>query len=212
MASKARLRSTLPMTSRSGGKATTRQIVPRAGGSSPTGRAAASPDPALAAGARSVTQRLVRARPGIPGISSAWGDGPSMMMMDLPWASCPVTTRRMGRVTGPPSLLHPHVLDGRRPRVRVDEHEGRLHHLRAHPARPDEIVDGAEADALVEQALDLVQHGLALLPIRLPRLLLEERVDVGIATVGEGAVARHGLRHAGRGVDVHGVDADADAL
>src|SRR5215468_2221627 len=192
MASKARLRSTLPMTSRSGGKSTTLKIVPRAGGSSTMGRAAASAEPALAAGARSVTQRLIRARPGIPGISSAWGDGPSMMMMDLPWASCPVTTRRMGRVIGAPSLLHPHVLDGRRPRVWVDEHEGRLHHFRAHPARPDEVVDGREPDALVEQALDLVQHGLALLPVRLPRLLLEERVDVGIAAVGEVAVARHG--------------------
>src|SRR5262249_51620367 len=131
---------------------------------------------------------------------------------DLPWASCPVTTRRMGRLTVAPSLLDPHVFDGRRPRIRVDEHEGRLHHLRADPARPDEVVDGAEADALMEKTLDLVQHGLSLLPVRLPRLLLEERVDVRIAAIGEGAIARHGLRHAGRGIAVHGVDADAEAL
>src|SRR5215470_6927449 len=160
MAAKALPRSSLPAMSRSGGKSTTRKIVPRAAGSSTTGQSAASPAPVLAAGARSVTHRLMRAKPGMPASSSTWGDGPSVMMMDLPWASCPVTTRRMGRLTGAPSLLDPHVFDGRRPRVWVDEHEGRFHHLRTDPARPDVIVDGAEAHPLVEQALDLVQHGL----------------------------------------------------
>src|SRR5213594_20166 len=210
MAAKALPRSSLPTTSRSGGKSTTRKMVPRAGGSRTTGRAAASADPALAAGARSVTQRLMRARPGMPSSSRTWGDGPSMMMTDLPWASCPVTTRRMGRLIGGASLLQPHVFDGRRPRVRIDQHQSGLRHLGADPARPDVIVDGSEPHPLVKQALDLVERRLALLAVGLPGLLLEERVDVGVAAVGEGAVTRHCLRHPRRGVAVNRVDADAD--
>src|SRR4029453_14014371 len=138
------------------------------------GRAARSTDPALAAGARSVTQRLIRARPGMPSSSRTWGEGPSMTMTDLPWASCPVTTRRMGRLIGGAPLLQPPVFDGRRPRVRVDQHQSRLRHLGADPARPDVIVDGPEPHPLVKQPLDLVEHRLAFLPVGLPGLLLEE--------------------------------------
>src|SRR4029453_8184635 len=141
MAAKALPRSSLPTTSRSGGKSTTLKMVPRAGGSRTTGRAAASADPALAAGDRSVTQRLMRARPGMPSSSRTWGDGPSMMMTDLPWALCPVTTRRMGRLMGGASLLQADVFEGCRPRVGIDQHQGGLGHFQAHAARPDEVVD-----------------------------------------------------------------------
>src|SRR5882672_11466713 len=196
MAAKALPRSTLPKRSLSGGKSTTRKIVPCAGGSRTIGRAAASAEPVLAAGARSVTHRLMRARPGMPSSSRMCGDGPSMMMMDLPWASWPVTTRRMGRLTSGSSLSQAHVFERRRPRVWVDQHQGGLRHSRAHPARPDIVVDGPEPHPLVEEALDLVQRRLALPPVGLPGLLLVERVDVRIAAIGEGAVARHGLGHA----------------
>src|SRR5207244_13170225 len=79
-------------------------------------------------------------------------------------------------------------------------------------ARPDIFHDRRVADALVKELLDLVQHRLALLAVHLARLLLVERLDVGVGAVGERAVARHRLRQAGGGVAVDGVDADAEAV
>jgi peptide/nickel transport system substrate-binding protein len=63
-------------------------------------------------------------------------------------------------------------------------------------------------DALVDQALDLVELGLAALAVALARLLLEEIVDVGVPAVGvrrgaddEGLEARGGVALGGRGID-----------
>src|SRR5262245_51885274 len=61
-------------------------------------------------------------------------------------------------------LLEAHVFQRCRPGIRVDQHQGRLLHSRADAARPDVFVDGGDAHALVHEALDLVEHGLPLLP------------------------------------------------
>src|SRR5215813_179286 len=111
----------------------------------------------------------------------------------------------------PLTLLQSDFLERRRPWIRIDQHEARLLHARAHAARPDVLEDRAEAHALVEDLLDLVQHRLPLLAVGLARLLLVERVDVGITTIRVGAVARHDLRHPGRRVTVEARPAHAHA-
>jgi hypothetical protein len=82
----------------SGGNSTTLKMAPLRGGSSTTGRAAASAAPALEAGAPSVTHRFVSAKSGRPGIVSTCGDGPSLTKIERPRASWPVTTRRIGLI------------------------------------------------------------------------------------------------------------------
>src|SRR5258708_40172661 len=78
----------------SGGKSTTRRMVPFCGGSRCTGRSAASASPTLFAGADFVSHRSVRARPGIEAISFTLRASASEKKIDLPSASWPVTTRR----------------------------------------------------------------------------------------------------------------------
>src|SRR6185295_15481895 len=80
-------------------------------------------------------------------------------------------------------LFQTHLFQRRRPRVGVDQHQRRLGHARAHPARPHVLEDGTVPDALMYEALDVVQNRLPLLPIGLNGLLLEERVDIGIAAI-----------------------------
>src|SRR6266850_190393 len=109
-------------------------------------------------------------------------------------------------------LLEPYLLERRRPRIGIDEHQCGLLHARPDAARPVELEDGRETHALVEHLLDLEQQGLALLAIRLHGLLLVERVDVRIAAVRVGAVARHDLRHPRGGVAVEAAAADAHTL
>src|SRR6266498_54995 len=104
-------------------------------------------------------------------------------------------------------LLQPHLLERRRPRIRIDQHQRGLLHAQPDRARPVEFEDGPESHALVEGLLDLVQHGLALLPVGLHGLLLVERVDVGIAAVGVRPVARHDFRHPRGGVAVESAPA-----
>src|SRR2546428_779838 len=70
--------------------------------------------------------------------------------------------------------LQPHLFQRRRPGIGIDQHERGLLHPGADAARPDIVVDRAIPDALVHQALDLVQHGLPLGMIRLHGLLLEQ--------------------------------------
>src|SRR5262245_37315977 len=110
-------------------------------------------------------------------------------------------TRRRG--VGPALLLlEGHVFVGGRPGIRVDLQQGRLGHPRADAARPDVLPDRPEPHPLVQELLDLVEHRLALLAIRLAGLLLEQVVDIGIGTAREVAVARHELGHARGGVAV----------
>src|SRR5207247_1677231 len=99
----------------------------------------------------------------------------------------------------------------RGPWIGVDEHQRGLLHARADPARPDVLEDRPEAHALVEELLDLVQRRLALLPVGLPRLLLVQRVDVGIAAIGVRAVAGHDLRHPRGRIAVKPAAADTHA-
>src|SRR5512132_2110636 len=72
-----------------------RKIVPPGGGSSTTGRQAASACPTLSAGDPSVTHRLVSAKSSTPGNARTWGEGSSLMIIDLPSSLWPVTTRRI---------------------------------------------------------------------------------------------------------------------
>src|SRR5207245_8449620 len=109
-------------------------------------------------------------------------------------------------------LLQPYLLEWRRPGVGIDQHQPGLLHARPDSARPEELEDGTEAHALVEGLLDLVQQGLALLAIGLDGLLPVQGVDVGIAAVRVGAVARHDLRHPRGRVAVEAAAADAHTL
>src|SRR5581483_4823562 len=92
-----------------------------------------------------------------------------------------------------------------------DQHERRLLDARPDATRPHVLEDRRDADALVHQPLDLVEQQLALAAIELVRLLLVERVDVRVAAVGIGAVARNDLRHARGGVAIQRARAHADA-
>ncbi len=87
-----------PPPAASGGNSTIRKIVPLIGGSSDMRRLAASALPALEAGAPSLTQRSVSAKSARPGSVSTCGDGASLTKMERPWASCPVTMRRIGLI------------------------------------------------------------------------------------------------------------------
>src|SRR4029453_2386671 len=75
-------------------------------------------------------------------------------------------------------FLESHFLERCRPGIRVDEHQRRFLDPRPHAARPDVLPDRSEADALVDELLDLMQERLALLLVGDERLLLVERVDV----------------------------------
>src|SRR5262245_13499388 len=66
-----------------------------------------------------------------------------------------------------------------RPRVRIDGQQHRVGDARSDRARPDVLPDRSKPHPLVDELLDLVEHGLALVAIRLPGLALEEVVDVG---------------------------------
>src|SRR5205823_6481444 len=84
--------------------------------------------------------------------------------------------------------LQADVLERRGPRVGVDQHETRLRDTRADPARPDELVQRTEPHAVVERLLDAVEQGFALPGIGFSRLLLEERLDIGIGAARVGAL------------------------
>src|SRR5260370_692717 len=79
-------------------------------------------------------------------------------------------------------------------------------------ARPDIFPDRADPHPLVEELRDLVKHRLALLPVRLPRLLPVERLDVGIGAARERSFDRHELGHPRGRVAVRRVDAETDSL
>src|SRR5262245_19269492 len=54
-----------------------------------------------------------------------------------------------------------------------------------------QIHDGGKHDMLNGELLEAVQHGLALRMVPLNGLLFEERVDIGVATVGIRALRIH---------------------
>src|SRR5467141_4499576 len=65
-----------------------------------------------------------------------------------------------------------------------------------HEPRPDayettQVHDGGEHHTLDGELLDAVQQGLAFRTVPLSRLLFEEFVEVGIATIGVGALRVH---------------------
>src|SRR5215831_14781978 len=62
--------------------------------------------------------------------------------------------------------------------------------------RPDtyqttQVHDGGEHDTLNSELLDALQHDLTFRTIALNRLLFKERIEIGIATVGVGALRIH---------------------
>src|SRR5215467_12924206 len=79
---------------------------------------------------------------------------------------------------GPSGALDPHVLQRARIGEAPDQVDPRL--LDAWPDAPDErqLVDRDLDHAVVENALDLVDERLSLLRIRLPRLALEQILDL----------------------------------
>src|SRR5262245_24388623 len=72
-----------------------------------------------------------------------------------------------------------------------DEAEARLLHAWTDAVDEAELPDGRVHHLVVDELLDPVQRRLAALAIHLGRLLTEEPVDVGVASVGEGTAAYH---------------------
>src|SRR5881628_2917736 len=107
--------------------------------------------------------------------------------------------------------LEPDLLVGRRPGIRVDQEQRRLGHAGADAARPDEFVERTEADAVVDELLDLVKHGFALAAVGLARLLPEERIDVRVGAARVRTFALHCLSQPGGRVTEVGQRAHADA-
>lgn len=64
-----------------------------------------------------------------------------------------------------------------------DKPEARFPDARPHPVEKRQLPDGRVHDLVGDELLDLVQHGLAPLAIRLGGLFLEQPVDVRIAAV-----------------------------
>src|SRR6476646_8607820 len=92
------------------------------------------------------------------------------------------------------------VLVGRRVREQRNPTEARLA-----DARPDAVDEGKLPDRSIDrpldhQLLDLEENGLAPRAIQLARLLLVERVDVRVATVGEDAALHEVGLDARRGI------------
>src|SRR5215467_13780258 len=133
-----------------------------------------------------------------------------------PYAGTRARTRstavRASRASRISALFQAYVFERRRPRIRVDHHERRIGYPRPDAARPDVFEDRRDPHAVGHDLLDLVQERLALLAIGLARLLLVERVDLGIAAVGVRALARIDLRHPRGGVAVERARADAETL
>src|SRR6266853_4317119 len=81
-----------------------------------------------------------------------------------------------------------------------DPVETRLPASRANAVQEAELPDRRVDRFLVNETLHLLEHRGSLLMVELVRLLRVERVDVGIAAIGEGAVLDHKGGEPGRGV------------
>ena len=77
--------------------------------------------------------------------------------------------------------LQRNVLVGRRVGVAGDEAEARLLDARPHAVQEGQFPNGRVHDLVVNEVLDLVQGGLAALPVQLVRLRLEQAVEVRVA-------------------------------
>ena len=95
---------------------------------------------------------------------------------------------------------------------RRDQGQRRLLQPRAHAADEPVLPDRREHHPVVEDALDLVQHLLALLPVELPRLALEEILHLRQHAVGVGAVLRRDALDARGRVAARALRAEHDAL
>src|SRR5512145_2794016 len=107
-------------------------------------------------------------------------------------------------ITPPSPGLEREVLVRCRVGVAGDETEPRLVHAGPGPVDEAQLPDRREHGLIVDELLELDQIGLALLAVRLLGLLLEEAVDVGVATVGEGATASREALDAGGGASEGG--------
>src|SRR3989441_12117092 len=92
-------------------------------------------------------------------------------------------------------VLEPHVLIGGE-RAHGDRGDRVLGQARPHPHQRAQVHDRREHHAVDRELLDAVQQGLALGDVALPRLLLEQLVDVRIPPVGVAALGVDELRHA----------------
>ena len=79
------------------------------------------------------------------------------------------------------------IFEGSRVREVGDQAEPRLADPRADAVEKGELPDRRKDRALVKELLHLVQDCLALLMVEFDRLLLVERVDVGVAAIDERA-------------------------
>src|SRR2546427_905667 len=164
---------------------------------------------------------LLKAAPS-PGAGAA-DQVPTQCMLSLMAFDASLSGSRTSTGKRPPSAMRPascpdsfrfepDLLVGRRPGIRVDQEQRRLGHAGADAAGPDEFVEGTEADTVVDELLDLVEHGFALAAVALPRLLSRERIDAGGRAARVRASALHRLSQPGGRVAEVGQRAHADAL
>src|SRR4030095_7804802 len=82
------------------------------------------------------------------------------------------------------SALQPEIVEGRRVRKGGDQRQCRLVDPRAHSVQEGILPYRGEDDTVGQDALDLPQHFLALLPVQLAGLALEQILDLGDHTGG----------------------------
>src|SRR5262245_64252666 len=107
----------------------------------------------------------------ISGISSNPGHAPRFVTHDGPDARSLLS-------------LELQVLVRRRVGVHRDQAKPGLGDARPDAVQPTQLPDGRVHDLVVHELLDLDEDRLALLPVQLGGLLLEESVDIGVAAVG----------------------------
>jgi hypothetical protein len=81
----------------------------------------------------------------------------------------------------PSGLFQSHLLIWPRPGVQGDQTQSRFFDPGAHDVESDELEEWREHHALLHEALQFVQQSLPPCRVSLPRLLLEEFVEVRIA-------------------------------
>src|SRR5262249_37128933 len=89
------------------------------------------------------------------------------------------SSRRRASTNAPSRLLELQILVWPRIRVARDQADPGLLHARADAGHGAQLVDGYVHDVIVQDALDLVEQGLALRAIHLVGLTLEQILDLG---------------------------------
>src|ERR1700720_2008030 len=110
------------------------------------------------------------------------------------------------------SALQRDVLIGRGPRVSRDQAEGRLSDPLSDTAQSGQLPDRRGDHPLMHELLDFLQQRLALLMVEFGRLLLKQRIDIGIAVIGVGTTLHRERLEAGRGVAERGAAAHDQIL